>query len=65
MTDRMELNAPDDDGVSVKEAELLYQLSEVCGTVEEYLDRPCVSLRGRMRAAKDRAMAVMEKMNND
>jgi hypothetical protein len=37
---------------------LKYQLSEVCGTIEEYLEMPCVSLRARMGAAMVKARSA-------
>ncbi len=36
-----------------------YHLSEVCGTVDEYLATPCKSLRDRMRGAVDKARAAL------
>lgn len=40
-------------------AALEYQLSEVIGCVDEYVDMPCHSLRARMKAAIVRARRVL------
>lgn len=42
--------------------DLQHQLAEVAGTVEEYEQMPCTSLRTRMFAAKNRAITKMEEL---
>lgn len=41
---------------------LQHQLAEVTGTVGEYEQMPCASLRSRMVVAKNRAIQKMEEM---
>ena len=57
-TDLYEISGAIDEGGDAQH--LKHHLTEVCGTIDEYCDRPCRSLRERMRAASHAAQKAAE-----